>query len=57
MPCRMTPTPMAVISDRAVRTEWLPPRQNPALAGQNVYKSRQVQDQQIARLISKVGQP
>lgn len=30
------------------------PEQNPALAGQNIYKSRQVQDTQIARLIGKV---
>jgi hypothetical protein len=31
------------------------PEQNPALAGQNIYKSREVQDIQIARLIGKVG--
>lgn len=28
--------------------------QNPALAGQNIYKSRQVQDKQIVRLIGKI---
>jgi hypothetical protein len=31
------------------------PEQNPALAGQNIYKSREVQDTQIARLLGKVG--
>lgn len=30
------------------------PEQNPALAGQNIYKSREVQDTQIARLLGKV---
>lgn len=30
------------------------PEQNPALAGQNIYKSREVQDTQIARLVGKV---
>ena len=30
------------------------PEQNPALAGQHVYKSREVQDKQIVRLIGKV---
>lgn len=30
------------------------PDQNPALAGQNIYKSRQMQDKQIVRLIGKM---
>ena len=30
------------------------PEQNPALAGQHVYRSREVQDKQIVRLIGKV---
>ena len=31
------------------------PEQNPALSGQNIYKSREVQDKQIVRLIGKVS--
>lgn len=30
------------------------PEQNPALAGQNVYKSQEMQDKQIARLVGKI---
>jgi citrate synthase len=49
--------PMAVILTGLCALSGCHPEQNPALAGQNIYKSRQVQDQQIARLISKVSQP
>jgi citrate synthase len=31
----------------------LPP-QNPALAGQNIYQSKEVQDKQVVRLIGKI---
>ena len=32
------------------------PEQNPALAGQNVYDSREIQDKQIVRIIGAPGQ-
>lgn len=46
--------PMAIILTGLTALSGCHPEQNPALAGQNVYKSREVQDQQIARLIGKV---
>jgi citrate synthase len=46
--------PMAIILTGLCALSGCHPEQNPALAGQNVYKSREVQDQQIARLIGKV---
>lgn len=30
------------------------PHQNPALAGQNIYQSREVQDKQVVRLVGKI---
>lgn len=47
--------PMAIILTGLCALSGCHPEQNPALAGQNVYKSREVQDQQIARLIGKVS--
>jgi citrate synthase len=46
--------PMAIMLTGLCALSGCHPEQNPALAGQNVYKSREVQDQQIARLIGKV---
>lgn len=47
--------PMAIILTGLCALSGCHPEQNPALAGQNVYKSREVQDQQIARLIGKIS--
>ena len=33
------------------------PEQNPALAGQNIYKSKEIQDKQIVRLIGVFSEP
>lgn len=46
--------PMGVLLTGICTLSTLHPEQNPALAGQNIYKSREVQDKQIVRLIGKV---
>ncbi|GFR42004.1 hypothetical protein Agub_g2818 [Astrephomene gubernaculifera] len=46
--------PMGVLMTGICALSTLHPEQNPALAGQNVYKSREIQDKQIVRLIGKV---
>jgi Citrate synthase, C-terminal domain len=46
--------PMAIILTGLTALSGCHPEQNPALAGQSVYRSREVQDLQIARLIGKV---
>lgn len=47
--------PMGVLLTGICTLSTLHPEQNPALAGQNIYKSREVQDKQIVRLIGKVS--
>eukprot|EP00879_Flechtneria_rotunda_P001354 GHRR01001504.1.p1 GENE.GHRR01001504.1~~GHRR01001504.1.p1 ORF type:complete len:374 (+),score=124.68 GHRR01001504.1:84-1124(+) len=47
--------PMAIILTGLCALSGCHPEQNPALAGQHVYKLREVQDQQIARLIGKIS--
>jgi citrate synthase len=47
--------PMACILTGLSALSGCHPEQNPALAGQNVYKSRDVQDKQIVRLVGKVS--
>lgn len=46
--------PMATLLAGICALSACHPEQNPALAGQNVYKSREMQDKQIARLLGKV---
>ena len=46
--------PMGVLLTGICALSTCHPEANPALAGQNVYKSREVQDKQIARLLGKV---
>lgn len=46
--------PMGVLLVALNALSTLHPEQNPALAGQNVYKSKDVQDKQIVRLIGKI---
>jgi citrate synthase len=46
--------PMAVLLTGLAALSGAHPEQNPALAGEGVYKSRAVQDKQIARLVGKV---
>ena len=46
--------PMSVLLAGIVALSTCHPEQNPALAGQNIYKSREVQDKQIVRLLGKV---
>jgi len=46
--------PMGVILTGICALSTCHPEQNPALAGQNIYKSREVQDKQIVRLLGKV---
>jgi citrate synthase len=47
--------PMAILLTGLCALSGCHPEQNPALAGQNIYKSREVQDIQIARLLGKVS--
>ncbi|PSC76850.1 citrate synthase [Micractinium conductrix] len=46
--------PMGTILTGLCALSTLHPEQNPALAGQNIYNSREVQDKQIVRLIGKM---
>lgn len=46
--------PMACILTGLTALSGCHPEQNPALAGQNVYHSKEIQDKQIVRLIGKV---
>ena len=46
--------PMGVLLTGICALSTCHPEANPALAGQNVYKSWEVQDKQIARLLGKV---
>jgi citrate synthase len=46
--------PMACILTGLTALSGCHPEQNPAIAGDSVYKSREVQDKQIVRLIAKV---
>lgn len=46
--------PMGIILTGLAALSACHPEQNPALAGQNIYKSKQVQDKQIVRLIGKI---
>lgn len=46
--------PMGVILTGLCALSTCHPEQNPALAGQNIYKSREVQDKQIVRLLGKI---
>lgn len=46
--------PMGVILTGLAALSTCHPEQNPALAGQNIYKSKQVQDKQIVRLVGKI---
>lgn len=45
---------MGVILTGLIGLSVCHPEQNPALAGQNIYKSREVQDKQIVRLLGKI---
>jgi hypothetical protein len=47
--------PMAVLLTGLAALSGAHPEQNPALAGEGIYKSRAVQDKQIVRLVGKVG--
>jgi len=47
--------PMACILTGLSALSGCHPEQNPALAGQSVYKSRDVQDKQIVRLVGKIS--
>lgn len=47
--------PMAVLLTGLAALSGAHPEQNPALAGDGVYRSRAVQDKQVARLVGKVG--
>ena len=47
--------PMACILTGLSALSGCHPEQNPALAGQSVYKSRDAQDKQIVRLVGKVS--
>lgn len=47
--------PMGVLLTGICALSCCHPEANPALAGQSVYKSREVQDKQIVRLLGKVG--
>jgi len=46
--------PMGVLITGLCALSTMHPEQNPAMAGQQVYRSREVQDKQIARLLGKV---
>ncbi|GIL77213.1 hypothetical protein Vretimale_3108 [Volvox reticuliferus] len=46
--------PMGVLMTGICALSTLHPEQNPALVGGNIYKSREVQDKQIVRLLGKV---
>lgn len=46
--------PMAVLLTGLAALSGAHPEQNPALAGEGIYKSRAVQDKQIVRLVGKV---
>ena len=46
--------PMGVLMTGLCALSTMHPEANPALAGQNVYKSREMQDKQIVRLLGKV---
>jgi citrate synthase len=46
--------PMGTILTGLCALSTLHPEQNPALAGQNIYQSKEVQDKQIVRLIGKI---
>jgi len=47
--------PMGVLMTGLCALSTMHPEANPALAGQNVYKSREMQDKQIVRLLGKVA--
>lgn len=46
--------PMGTILTGLCALSTLHPEQNPALAGQNIYQSKEVQDKQVVRLIGKI---
>ena len=46
--------PMGVLLTGLSALSTLHPEANPALAGQNIYKTREMQDKQIVRLLGKV---
>jgi citrate synthase len=46
--------PMGVLMTGICALSTMHPEQNPALVGGNIYKSREVQDKQIVRLLGKV---
>lgn len=46
--------PMGIILTGLAALSTCHPEQNPALAGQHVYKSKEVQDKQIVRLVGKI---
>ncbi|GFH18987.1 citrate synthase [Haematococcus lacustris] len=46
--------PMGVLLTGLCALSTVHPEQNPAIAGQNIYNSREVQDKQIVRLLGKV---
>ena len=46
--------PMGTILTGLCALSTLHPEQNPALAGQNIYASKEVQDKQVVRLIGKI---
>ncbi|KAG1671004.1 hypothetical protein FOA52_014246 [Chlamydomonas sp. UWO 241] len=46
--------PMGVLLTGICALSTCHPEQNPALSGQNIYKSREVQDKQIVRLLGKM---
>jgi citrate synthase len=46
--------PMSLVMAGIVALGALHPEQNPALAGQSIYQSKEVQDAQIVRLLGKV---
>jgi len=48
--------PMGVLITGMCALSTVHPEQNPAMAGQQVYRTREVQDKQIARLLGKVGE-
>ncbi len=52
MPCDAHP--MGILLTGICALSTCHPEQNPALAGQNVYKTREMQDKQIVRLLGKV---
>lgn len=47
--------PMACLLTGLTALSGCHPEQNPALAGQNVYRTQEVQDKQIVRLVGKVS--